>query len=89
MTLELAPPVDDEPTTLTPPNDLDAEIAVLGGMLLDRHVIDDCLDIVVGPDFYRPAHEAIFLAIAHLHFEGEPVDAITVTDHFRDRGDLT
>lgn len=88
MTLELAPPFDDEPTTLTPPNDLDAEIAVLGGMLLDRHVIDDCLDIVVGPDFYRPAHEAIFLAIAHLHFEGEPVDAITVTDHLRDRGDL-
>jgi replicative DNA helicase len=88
MTLELAPPFDDEQITLTPPNDLAAEIACLGGMILDRHTIDDCLDIVVGPDFYRPAHEAIFLAIAHLHFEGEPVDAITVADHLRDRGDL-
>lgn len=88
MTLELAPPFDDEQITLTPPNDLAAEIACLGGMILDRHTIDDCLDIVVGPDFYRPAHEAIFSAITTLHFEGQPVDAITVADLLRDRGDL-
>ena len=87
MTLELTH-LNEADLGLTPPNDLAAEIACLGGMLMDRTVIDDCLDIVVGPDFYRPAHEVIFSAIATQHFVGEPVDAITVADLLRDRGDL-
>lgn len=74
----LAPVPDDEPPG--PPSDLAAERATLGGMLLDRTIIDDVLNTVTGPEFYAPRHELIYNAIWQLHNEGEPADAVTVGD---------
>jgi replicative DNA helicase len=71
-----------------PPQDLDAEQSVLGGMLLSKDAIGDVVEIVKGADFYRPAHETIFNAITSLYGEGEPADPITVAAELRKRGEL-
>ncbi|WP_405848075.1 replicative DNA helicase [Streptomyces niveus] len=78
----------DEALDRLPPMDLDAEACVLGGMMLSPHALNEVFDIVSGPDFYRPAHEIVFDAIATLSGKGEPVDPITVTNHLREQGNL-
>uniref|UniRef100_UPI0025F6EF2F DnaB-like helicase C-terminal domain-containing protein n=1 Tax=Lapillicoccus sp. TaxID=1909287 RepID=UPI0025F6EF2F len=72
-----------------PPQDVPAEQSVLGGMLLSKDAIADCVETVRGPDFYRPAHESIYDAILDLYGRGEPADAVTVSDELTKRGDLT
>ena len=63
-----------------PPQDVHAEQSVLGGMLLSKDAIADCVEGLRGTDFYRPAHELIYDAILDLYGRGEPADAITVSD---------
>lgn len=42
----------------TPPQDLDAERSVLGGMMISKDAIADVVEQIRGTDFYRPAHES-------------------------------
>ena len=81
------PPPEDG--TLTPPHDLAAEMSILGSLMLMPAMIDEVAEIVVGPDFYRPAHEVIFSAITTAHWDGQPVDAVAVADILGKRGELT
>lgn len=69
-----------------PPQDLDAERAVLGACLMSPAALDTCREIVNGWDFYRPAHEMIWDAFVNVHETGEPVDPITVGDRLREVG---
>ena len=62
----------------TPPQDVEAEQSVLGGMLLSKDAIADVVEEVRSTDFYRPAHAQVFDAIVDLYGRGEPADAITV-----------
>src|SRR5664280_1089690 len=71
-----------------PPQDVHAEQSVIGGMLLSKDAIADCVEGLKGTDFYRPAHELIYDAILDLYSRGEPADAITVSDELTKRGDL-
>ena len=81
--------VSDGPTDeRVPPQDVHAEQSVLGGMLLSKDAIADCVEGLRGTDFYRPAHELIYDAILDLYGRGEPADAITVSDELSKRGDL-
>ena len=73
----------------TPPQDVAAEMSVLGGMLLSKDAIADVVEQIRGNDFYRPAHEAIYDAIIDLYGRGEPADAITVVGELTKRGELT
>ena len=73
-------PIEPPPDENLPSQDLTAERAVIGGIMLSRDALDECLEILVPSDFYRPVHEQIFTAAAALHAQGEPVDAITVGD---------
>lgn len=73
----------------TPPQDLDAERSVLGGMMISKDAIADVIEQLRGTDFYRPAHEAIYDAILDLYGRGEPADAITVADELTKRGEIT
>jgi replicative DNA helicase len=77
-------PADDR----VPPQDLGAEHSVLGSMLINKDAIADCLEVVRGHDFYRPAHELIYDSVLDLYGRGEPADAITVADELGKRGDL-
>ncbi|HET8617208.1 MAG TPA: replicative DNA helicase [Actinomycetales bacterium] len=72
----------------TPPQDVVAEQSVLGGMMLSKDAIADVVEVLRGPDFYRPAHETIYDAVISLYGRGEPADAVTVSDELTKRGDL-
>ncbi|MQA33470.1 replicative DNA helicase [Modestobacter roseus] len=61
-----------------PPQDVAAEQSVLGGMLMSKDAIADVVEVLAGPDFYRPAHQIVFDVILDLYGRGEPADAITV-----------
>jgi replicative DNA helicase len=79
---------DAPPDDRLPPQDVNAEQSVLGGMLLSKDAIADCVEQLKGTDFYRPAHELIYDAVLDLYGRGEPADAITVADELTKRGDL-
>ena len=55
----------------TPPHSVEAEQAVLGGLLLDPAAWDSVADRVVADDFYRPDHRLIFAAIGELAGDGQ------------------
>ncbi|GAA2355806.1 replicative DNA helicase [Streptomyces cuspidosporus] len=71
-----------------PPQDLDAEQSVLGGMLLSKDAIADVVEVLKGNDFYRPAHETVYQAILDLYAKGEPADPITVAAELTKRGEI-
>ncbi|CAL9498301.1 replicative DNA helicase [Streptomyces albus] len=71
-----------------PPQDLEAEKSVLGGMLLSKDAIADVVETLKGQDFYRPAHETVYQAILDLYAKGEPADPITVTAELTRRGEI-
>ena len=72
-----------------PPQDLDAEQSVLGGMLLSKDAIGDVIAQLNGPgDFYKPAHETIYRAILELYGKGEPADPITVASELTSAGEI-
>ena len=62
-----------------PPHSIEAEQAVLGGLLLDPAAWDNVADVVRQEDFYRPDHRLIFAAIAQVAGDGKPCDAVTVS----------
>ncbi len=71
-----------------PPQDIQAEQSVLGGMLLSKDAIADVVEVLRGPDFYRPAHEMIFDVILDLYGRGEPADPVTVSAELTRSGQL-
>ncbi len=71
-----------------PPQSLEAEMGVLGSMLLDRDAIAVVVELLRPEDFYREAHRLVYATIVDLFERGEPVDLITVTDRLRDLGKL-
>lgn len=60
-----------------PPHDIDAEMAVVGSLLIDGESIDQVLFLKPG-DFFRETHGAIFEAMLHLHNQNESINEITV-----------
>jgi replicative DNA helicase len=75
-------------TLRTPPHSVEAEQAVLGGLLLDTQAWDHVGDSVTAEDFYRPDHRLIFEAVAELVAESKPVDVLTVSERLDRRGKL-
>jgi replicative DNA helicase len=73
----------------TPPQDLEAEMSVLGGMLLSKDAIADVVEELRGDDFYKPAHQTVFDAVIDLYGRGEPADPVTVASELNKRGDLS
>jgi len=63
-----------------PPHSLQAEQAVLGGLMLDNNAWDSVADLVSEEDFYRRNHRLIFRAIAQLAEQGNPLDAVTLSE---------
>jgi len=71
-----------------PPQDLHAEQATLGSMLLEPGAATRVLSQLDAEDFYRGAHQTIFEAIQEVHGRQEPVDIVTVTSELRRLGEL-
>jgi len=69
-----------------PPNSPEAEIALLGGILLRNEALDQVRDLLEAEDFYAPAHQKIYLAVIALYDRGENIDPITLRNALKDRG---
>src|SRR5690606_20752450 len=63
-----------------PPHSIEAEQAVLGGLMLDNAAWEVVADQVREEDFYRNDHRLIFRAIGDLCKRNEPVDVVTVSE---------
>lgn len=75
-------------TGRVPPNDLDAEGAVLSATLLDADAFDRVQEILRPEHFYSDANRRIFEAIVDLQTSGRPVDVVSVAGWLRDKGRL-
>ncbi|MDX1622594.1 MAG: replicative DNA helicase [Gemmatimonadota bacterium] len=71
-----------------PPHSDEAEVSVLGGMLLEPTAVDQAMEILSEDDFYHPAHRLVFSAIASLREDGHSPDALAVREELNRRGDL-
>jgi replicative DNA helicase len=72
----------------TPPHSIEAEQAVLGGLLLDPSAWDQVADVINEKDFYRPDHRLIFEAIGALAGAAKPCDAVTVSEQLERTSNL-
>ena len=74
-----------------PPQDLEAEMSLLGSMLLDRDCIGMVLQIIPRDEsqrFYRPDHRTLFETLLDLWDQNKPIDIIVLEDELRRRGQL-
>jgi len=71
-----------------PPQNLEAEASVLGGILLENDAIDRVLEIVTPDLFYRESHRKVFRAMTELADRSEPVDLITLSEFLKAKGEL-
>ncbi len=71
-----------------PPNSIEAEQSLIGGLMLDAEAWDKVADVIVSADFYRKDHRLIFEAIANLVESGSPCDVVTVSEHLDNRNEL-
>jgi len=71
-----------------PPQSLEAEMSILGGILIDNDAINRVLEMLTPEDFYRESHRKIFRAMMKLSDTREPCDLITMTDMLKKAGEL-
>ena len=71
-----------------PPQNVDAEMSVLGGMMLSKDAIADVIEILRSTDFYRPAHASVYDVVVELFGRGAPADAVTVGAELKRKGEL-
>jgi replicative DNA helicase len=70
--------MNNDITSRIPPNDKDAEQAVLGAVFLSQDALIEAMEYVDADDFYQHANQLIFQAMLNLNDEEEPVDVVTV-----------
>ncbi len=71
-----------------PPQNIEAEQSILGGILLENSAINSALEILSKNDFYSEAHRRIFSVIVELSERNEPVDIITISNALKDKNML-
>ncbi len=81
----LHPPGSTATDTLTPPYDIEAEMRLLGCMLIEKPAIEKAREILDKEAFYRPDHQTLFEIITQLADRGEKADLITVQAELKKR----
>ncbi|MBJ6727820.1 replicative DNA helicase [Geomesophilobacter sediminis] len=71
-----------------PPQSLEAEMSILGGILVDNEAINRALEILRPDDLYRENHRKIFRSMIELSERNEPCDLITLTTILKRKGEL-
>ena len=69
-----------------PPNDTEAEQAVLGSMLTDKDAVINAIEVLKEEDFYREDNKIIYRAILNLYNRAEPIDIITLKSELTSMG---
>ena len=75
--------VEQETAQTLPPQNLDAEYAVLGAIFIDNDCLSKVLEVLSAEDFYRAAHQKIFSAMIELYEKNEPIDLLTISEKLR------
>ncbi|MDO4627108.1 MAG: replicative DNA helicase [Pasteurellaceae bacterium] len=71
-----------------PPHSIEAEQAVLGGILLENRHWENVIEQVIADDFYTAAHRLIFIEIEQLMKQNKPVDLLTMDQALKNKGIL-
>lgn len=71
-----------------PPQSIEAEMSILGGILVDNEAINRVLEVLTPEELYRESHRKIMRAMIELNERGEPCDLITLTTILRKKGEL-
>ncbi|HKP74713.1 MAG TPA: replicative DNA helicase, partial [Longimicrobiaceae bacterium] len=87
--LHIAPPSPPSAfTDRTPPYSAEAEMAVLGGMLIDQDAVVKAVEVVDDSMFHREAHRRLFRSLVRIWQRGDVIDEITVSEDLRKAGDF-
>ncbi len=81
-------PPSEEAALKIPPQNIEAEQSVLGGILIEPEALSRILEILQEDDFYREGHRKIFSSMVALYQKGTPVDLITLTESLLTRQQL-
>ncbi len=93
MSTMAAPPRKADPprTDRVPPHDLDAEMSLLGSMMLSREAIGAILLVIPAHEaerFYQPAHQELFTVLCDLYDQNKPIDLVVVKDELLRRNGM-
>lgn len=72
-----------------PPQNIDAEMSLIGAVLINEEVLADVTEFVKERDFYDKRHASIYAAMLRLFERHKPVDLLTVTDELKKKDELT
>lgn len=71
-----------------PPQNLEAEVSLLGSILIEKDAIIKVADIVSADDFYTDQHQLIFAAIMDLYEQRQPLDIVSLSNKLAEAGEL-
>lgn len=71
-----------------PPHDDEAEMAVLGGMLMSKDAIGEVSQMLSATDFYEPRNQTVYQSVVDLFAASQPVDVVLVANRLLKDGDL-
>lgn len=79
------PPIDIDTLVYgkTPPQDVEAEKAILGAIMRERHALAEVQDLLTPEKFYLAAHQLIYQAVLKLDQKSQPIEIITVIDELK------
>ncbi len=69
-----------------PPQNLEAEMSLLGSILIDKDAMFKIADIVDNEDFYKNSHTTIFDTMLELYSKNEPIDVLTLGNRLEEKG---
>ncbi len=81
-------PDNTPPSAKVPPQNIDAEMSLLGAVLIDEEVLADTGHLLKPHDFYDKRHALIFDAMLRLNSNRRPVDLLTLSDELTKKGEL-
>src|SRR5665648_88041 len=76
------------PAGKVPPQNLDAEMSLLGAVLIDEEVLADVSEHVTKNDFYDKRHAVVYDAMMRLYEKHKPVDLLTLTEELKRKKEL-
>lgn len=76
------------PAGKIPPQNLDAEMSLLGAVLIDEETLADISEHVTAKDFYDKRHAIVYDAMMRLYEKHKPVDLLTLTDELKRKNEL-
>jgi len=82
----MAEPLSQEGLEKAPPHSLEAEMAVIGAVLLDNNAYHIATEYITAENFYKKAHRDIFQAMTNLASKGEAIDVITLSEELKRMG---